>query len=90
MHLYSVKCIHLYFHRDIRHENQHYDAEEILARSIQNQNDIDRNLKRDANQKNRQYSLERYRSHSSFSERYYCRCILHGCTFKIIKMFIPL
>ena len=53
-----------------RQDSMNYDPEEILSRSIQKQKNNDHDLKGSVSDPRRQDSADRYRSRSSFSDRF--------------------
>ena len=53
-----------------RQNSMNYDPEEILSRSIQKQKNNDHDLKGSVSDPRRQDSADRYRSRSSFSDRF--------------------
>jgi hypothetical protein len=52
-----------------RPENEHYDPEEILSRSIQKEKNLEHSSKGNPSDPRIHESPERYRSRSSFSDR---------------------
>ena len=62
----------LMIYRSFRQEVDNYDPEEILSRSIQKEKGTEATLKGSSDDQRRHVSPERYRSRSSFSDRYIC------------------
>ena len=62
-----MKLLFLKIHR---HESVNYDPEEILSRSIQKEKSNDHAQKASVSDPRRQEGPDRYRSRSSFSDRF--------------------